>query len=507
MMMENSTTKKIGINTLYLFIRKLINLFIAFYASRLLLERLGIDDFGLYGLVGSIVALFSALRGIFSSSIQRYINIAKGNDDIIQINKVFSIGVIIHIWIAIIFAVIVEIGGLIILPTLNIPIGSYNAAMWILQFSILTSVVTILTVPYDALIIANEKFNVYAVLSVIENILKLLIIFVLSVCSNNKVVVYSGLLFGVSLIMRFANSIYCRFSFGNESKYHKVKDSKLLKEMTSFAGWQFCGNMGYALMNSGLNLIINILGGVVVNAARAIAYQVNSAASGFIADINVSFQPKSMMVYACGDMINFWKLFYLNTKSSFSMSIIISYPIILCAENILKIWLGEVPAYSVVFLQWIMIYMIIRSIHQPIDLLFKAEGRLKWYQLTELVILILNIPISWISLKFGAPFWSVFAIMNIIEIINLSAIISLAKMQLGLKIIDYLKKFVFKGIFVLLILSVIYLVLKTYILNNCEMIVSFLICVLSIPIILIIIFIILFSKNEKTKLMTMLLKK
>lgn len=502
--MEKSATKRIGINTIYLFLRKLVTLFLAFYTSRLLLEKLGVDDFGLYGLVGSVVAMFGALRGLFSSSIQRFINLAKGKNDFEKANRIFSIGLKIHAWIAIGFTVIVEIGGLIMLPSLNIPDGSYNEAMWILQFSILTSVVSILTVPYDALIIANEKFNTYALLSIVESILKLLIVVALALCQTHKVVYYAGLLFGVSLLTRLINSIYCHKRFGKEAKFHNIKDPSLIKEMTSFASWQFCGNLGFTLTNSGVNIVINLFGGVVVNAARTIAYQIKNAGSQFIGDINVSFRPRSIMQFSVGDMKGFWHLFYLNSKANYSMSVMIAFPIILSAKNILNIWLGKVPLYSVGFLQWIMIYMVIRSLHEPIDLLFMAKGDLKRYQLTELFFMSLNIPISWLVLKLGAPFWSVFAVMNTLEVFNLVAIILLANKQIGLNIKQYFKNIIVRCLIIVFIFGSLFIFFYKYIRNDISLLSTLIIIANSIFLAIVIQYFIIFTKSERYKIYKML---
>lgn len=239
--MPSSSNKTIAKNTIYLYLRKLLTIAINIYASRLLLQTLGIDDFGLYGLVGSVIVMFSSLRGLFSSSIQRYINTAKGDDSADRVNEIFNIGVKIHIFISIIFLIAVEIGGFVMIPNLNIPAGSQTAALWILQFSILSSIASIMTVPYDAVIIANERFNAYAVLSVVESVLKLGIILLLVALPFNRVVTYSCLLFLVQLLLRFANAAYCRMHFREEVKIRNVKNPKLLKEMSSFAGFgMFC---------------------------------------------------------------------------------------------------------------------------------------------------------------------------------------------------------------------------------------------------------------------------
>ena len=253
-----SNIKRIGLNTVFLIARKIITIVIAFYSTRLLLNRLGEDDFGLYGLVGSIIVLFGALRGLFSSSIQRFLNAAKGKDDTNEINEIFSLGLKIHGWIALIFIVIVEVGGIFLLPTLNIPKGSENDAFWVFQFAIFTTATTILTVPYDAIIIANERFLTYSVISIIESLLKLSIIWTLCFFKYDRIVIYAALYFGITVVVRFINSAYCQYTFKSMVKYTKTSNPVLLRKMTSFAGWQFLGNTGYALANSGLNIIINV---------------------------------------------------------------------------------------------------------------------------------------------------------------------------------------------------------------------------------------------------------
>lgn len=454
--MSNST-KKIGINTIFLTIRKIITLLIAFYSTRLLLSRLGEADFGLYGLIGSIVILFSAIRGFFSTSIQRFINAAKGQENTSEINEIFSYGLKIHVWIALIFIIVVEVGGILLLPTLNLPPDSTNAAFWVLQFTVLATVVTILTIPYDAIIIAHENFMAYSIIAVIESLLKLLIVAVLCYIDNKRIVVYSALYFGVTIFVRLINNIYCHRKFGEEVRYHNKRNPKLLHQMMTFAGWQFFGNLGYSLTNSGLNIIINYFGGVIVNAARTIAYQLMGTVSQFVSDMNLSFQTQTIISYTNGDMEKFRNLIFLNTKAAFIMGICIAVPLFFCTPGFLSIWLGNIPPYTVSFTRWILIYMIIRSLHGPIDLMFKASARLKTYQLTELIVMTMNLPISWIVLKFGCPFCSVFAVMASLELINLMAIINLASRQLEFPIIKYLKLIVSRIIIILAILCLVYL--------------------------------------------------
>lgn len=455
-MTPETSKKRIAKNTFYLYIRKIISLVIALYTSRLILEILGVTEFGIYGLVGSIVALFSALRGLFSTSIQRFINIAKGNSSGEDVGRIFSIGVKIHVLISIVFFIIAEIGGGILIPYLNIPNNAYIVTQWVLLFSVLATITTILTVPYDALIIANERFKAYSIISIIEYTLRLGVIFLLVLSPISKVVFYSILVFIVSLIVRIINAIYCKKQFGDEAKYRNVKDRRLFKDMTIFAGWQFFGNLGYTLTNNGINFIINIFGGVIVNAARTIAYQVMNAVSQFVSDINVSFQPQAMMLYANQKKNEFEELLILNSKATFAICYILSFPLMLLTKPVLNIWLNEVPEYTVGFVQAILLYLIIRSLHGPVDLLFKCDGQLKYYQLTEFFIMALNLPLSWICLKTRLPYISVFLVMSIMELINLVIILAIAKKQTYFNIKPYLKKVIAPSIGSTIILLIVF---------------------------------------------------
>lgn len=463
-------------NTLFLYGREAVTLLLTLYCSRLLLEQLGIEDFGLYGLIGSILAIFSSLRGLFATSIQRFINVAKGTGSTESINKIFSIGLLIHIAIAILFIILVEIAGIIIIPTLNIATESISSAYWILHFSVLAAAITIITVPYDALIIANERFNIYAVFSIIEAILKLCIIFLLCYSPISKVVYYALLMLVVALIVRSINAIYCKYTFREESQFRYTRDKELLKQMSTFAGWQFFGNMGFSLMHTGLNFVINIFGGVAVNAARAIAYQVQNAVSKLAANINISFQPQSIMLYSQGHMEDYYKMMILNSKTSFAITAIMSVVIIIMAPIILELWLGDVPEYTTEMVQAIFAYNIVRSLHSPIDTLFKASGKLKHFQICELVILALNLPISWIVLKLGYPYYSVFIVMAIVEFVNLIAVLTIAQKHLKFNSVKYTRDILYRVVIYIAVQVSIFTLVIDKINVNTSMIVIVLQC-------------------------------
>lgn len=444
----STQNKRIAKNTVYLFVQKIIILLILLYTSRVLLNALGIDDYGLYGLVGSIVLMFNSLRTLFSSSIQRFINVAKASDNIDLISHIYSMGVIIHICLAVLFIIVLELAALFLLPDLNIAPERLSVANWVLQCSIASAVISLMTVPYDALLMANEKFQVISALAVIEYVLRLGVVFLLYLDSGDRIITYAILLVAVSLIVRILNASYCHIRLRKEARFQFKIDKPLLKKMTGFAGWNFFGNLGYSLTNEGVNLILNIFGGIVANAARTITYQISSAIMQFVAHSNMSFQPRSIATYSDGDFKTFFNLQCIGAKVNVGIFSLIVTPIIVFTPSILQYWLGEIPPYTVAFIHALLGYQAVRCLHSPIDTLFKAEGNLRNYQICELFFMALNLPVSWAILKCGAPYWSVFTVMMTLEIINLVAILNLAKRMLDFPVKTFFNRVISRSIII-----------------------------------------------------------
>lgn len=499
---NHKANKQIARNTIFLYIRKILTLLIALYTSRVLLKALGIDDFGLYGLIGSIVVLFNSLRGLFASSIQRFLNIEKDSSDECQ-NRIFSMGVSIHIGIAILFLIIVEIAGLIMIPNLNFEPEKASVAYIVLQFSILASVVSVLTVPYDALMMAKERFDAIAGFSLLDSFLRLIIIYLLTLAPANRLIFYSILVFGVSLIIRLVNAIYCKRQFPKIAKYRFVRDNKLFKEMTKFAGWNFFGNLGYSLTNQGLNFVLNLFGGVVANAARTIAYQVNNNMRHFVVDIAVAFTPQSMMAYK-DNKTRFYNLQFLSAKASSAIFLIFAFPMYLLTAPVLKLWLGECPEYSVSFIHGIFFYSMVRNWHGPIDIAFKSANKMQAYQICEIIIMALNLPISWLCLHFGAPLYSIFVIMTVVEVVNMIAILIIARMQIDFPVGKFIKHVVFPTCLTIIIFIIGYLADYTLKINTDSIFVLLLYCVILALIALTVNVFVVFSRTERTKLFEMI---
>lgn len=504
--MRTSYKKRIARNAFFLYARKGFSILVGLYTSRLLLERLGYDDFGLYNVIGSIVVMFNAFRYLFSDSIQRYINTAKGKGDISAINKIFSIGVNIHLALSILFIIVVEIGGLLILPHLKTGNASTFEVQIIFQSSLFSAIVTLMTVPYDALIIANERFNAYALFSIIEVILKLVLVFCLVFFTSNRVIWYAIFIFLILLLIRCINAIYCKYNFKSEAVYVNVKDRALMVEISKFAIWNFVGNIGYWLTFSGLDFILNHFGGLVISASKSIANQVFYNFQQFIGDLNTSFRPRCMMLYSSGDINGYYQLMFLNTKTNFFVCSLLCFIFILFAPEILQLWLSSVPPDTVIFCQTILLYSLIRCLRGPLDIYFKTIGKLKTYQLSECILTLLNIPISIIVLSLGAKLYSVFIIMCILEAINYLNIIIIATKKydfIGVVFYQLIITRILLGTFVGLILFELFHYLKSFATDTIYLCILFF-C--SFFCILLSEFYILFTHNEKLKILSIIKK-
>lgn len=499
--MNQVNTKKLALNTIFLYSRMFILMLVTFYTSRVLLKELGVEDYGIYGIVGGIVALFSSLRGLFATATQRFLNFEMGKGNMNALNQVFNMSIFINICICIIFFIITETFGLWFLKNkLVIDPERLEAAYWVFHCSVIAAMISILTIPFDAIIIANERMSIYAYLSILDAILRLAIIFILPFVNIDKLIAYAVLVILVSLIIRSLNSIYCKRTFP-ECKYKFYWSKDLFKEMATFAGWNFAGNLAFAMVNEGLNILLNIFGGVVANAARSIAYQIKNAITMLLNNAVLAIEPQATKSYAKGEKNTFLKILFTISKVIAYLYLLIGFPLYFYTENILQIWLNNnIPEGSIIFIQGILIYLAIRSFHQPIDIFFFITGNLKKYQTVELCILTLTLPVSYIGLKFyNMPLDYVFVVMSLIEIINLACIILIAHKTGEFNLKQYInsvwKYYIITFIISYLLIYSIYLVYNLfYITNNIYSIIPIFV---SIIVLIGIIFVFGFSSAEK----------
>ncbi len=433
-----STGKRLAKNSAFMYARMIVLMFISLYTSRVVLRELGVDDYGIYNVVGSVVAMLSALRSLFATSTQRFMNyeMGKGNDERLQL--VFNMGTIINVLLSVLFVIGVEIIGFWFFKyKINIDPSRLVAAKWVFQLSVVSAVISMMTTPYDAVIIAHERMDFYAIMAIIEGLLRLGIVFLLPLFPIDKLIFYGGLQLVVSLIIRLVNAIYCKNSFP-ESHYKRVWDKGLFKEMSVFAGWNFFGNMAFTLTESGLNMVLNIFGGAAVNAARGIAYQVKNATMKFINSITTVVNPYNTKTFAAGHTDRFFDLLFFSSKIYFTIQLVIAIPLSYLTKDILQLWLGQVPDHSVVFTQLVLVHSLIRSLHYPINNMFKTVGDLKAYQISEGAILSLPLIVSYFALKAGAPYASLFIIIILFEILNFVVIVFIGRKVAGLSIRQYL---------------------------------------------------------------------
>ena len=426
---------------MFLYIRTFAVIVIMLACSRVLLKALGVEEFGLYGLVGSIVAMFTSLRVVFASATQRFLNYEKAKQELQTLSNIFTISKRLHAWLSIAFIIITECLGIwAICGYLNIPEGRLSDSIIVLQCSIFTAVTMIMTVPYDAVIISNERFNAYAYLSILECVLQLSAAFGISfIEKQNRLIIYSVAVLIIAIIVRSANMIYCRQSF-TECRHRGHLDRELLKSMGKFAGWNFLGNFALSIYLEGINMVLNIFGGVVANAAQLISTQVSKGLSSVSERMATAFAPQATEQYAVGKMASFNDLVILSAKIINYVYLAMAIPIAIFTEWVIEFWLDEIPQYSVEFVHVILIYGLARTIHSPLNLGFICSGRLKSYQIIEIIILVSALPLAYILLKLGLPlYWALMA-MVISNIINDIAIALLARREWQFRAKEFITK-------------------------------------------------------------------
>ena len=439
-MKTESIGKRLAKNTAYMYVRMVILTVITLYTSRIVLQQLGVDDFGIYGVIGSVVAMFSSLRGLFATSTQRFVNYSMGEGKFDKVCTIFNMSILIHVIISIALFVLGEgLGIWFIECKMSIDPSRVFATHWVLQFSLLSVVISMITTPFDALVLAHEKMNFYAYIAALEAVLRLAIVFALAYSPIDKLILYAILQFIITIIVFLVNLWYCRSRF-SECRFKRVWDKKIFIDMSAFAGWNFLGNTAFAITQNGLNMLINTFSGVVANAARTIAYQANAALGKALDSVTTVINPYCTKTYASGQIERTLDVIYFASKIYIILQIFIALPLCVFSKEILLLWLGQVPDYTIGFMKIIMLHSVIRSIHYPLNNLFKTVGNLKRYQLAEISILSLPLLASYILLRQGCEPYVVFWTLIIFEVINYVAIIAIAKEDAHLPIRTYLKR-------------------------------------------------------------------
>lgn len=399
-MPDNSqNNKRIAKNTLMLYVRMILIMLVSLYTSRVILKALGVEDFGLYNVVGGVVVLFTFINNAMVTSTQRFLNFEIGRNDIEEAQKVFSASLNIHFLIAGIFFLLAETVGLWFLNQyIQIPDGRETAANWVYQFSVIVSILNIVRSPYNAAIIAHEHMSFYAYVSIIEVILKLAIVYMVYLFAD-RLIAYAFLMMLVTLIVLGAYYIFCRKKY-QICKYRFEYDKKRYLSLASFSGWSLFGSLANMGASQGINIILNMFFGVAVNAAMGIANQVNAAVYQFVSSFQTAFNPQIIKSYAAGDRTYFISLIMNTSRYSFLLLFLLALPIYICCPEILSIWLGTVPEYAVEFCRLMLLFLLIDAVQGPLWVSAQATGKIKNYQILMSVLILLNLPITYVLLVF-----------------------------------------------------------------------------------------------------------
>lgn len=432
----------------------LFGMLVSLFTSRVILQTLGVEDYGVYNVVGGVITMFTFLNGAMSSATSRYITFEIGKGNMEQLKKVFSTSLQIHAIIALLIVILGETVGLwFLMNELVIPDGRMDAAMWVYQCSIVSCVVGIMSVPYNADIIAHEKMSAFAYISVLEIILKLAIVYLLVVLPFDKLKVYAVLVLMVGLLIRYIYTRYCHKHFEESHYIHRI-DKPLLKEMSSFAGWSFWGNLAAILYTQGLNMMLNIFFGPVVNAARGIATQIQSVVQQFVGNFQMALNPQITKTYASDELDKMHSLMFRSARFSFMLLFFLSLPIMLETNYILTLWLGIVPENTVIFARIIIAISLIYTIANPCVIANQATGKVKVYQAVVGGLLLLILPISYIVLKMGAPAYSVFIVHFCVESVAQFARMYMLRNMIDLPLWSYVKN-IYLPIMGVVLLSVV----------------------------------------------------
>ena len=399
-MTDNSqNNKRIAKNTLMLYIRMLLIMVVSLYTSRVILQALGVEDFGLYNVVGGVVVLFTFINNAMVTSTQRFLNFEIGRNNLDEAQKVFSASLNIHAIIAGVFLLLAETVGLWFLNRyIQIPEGREVAANWVYQFSIIVSILNIIRSPYNAAIIAHEHMSFYAYVSIIEIILKLAIVYMVYLFSD-RLVAYAFLMMMVTLIVLGAYYIFCKKKYAI-CKYKFEYNKKRYMALASFSGWSLFGSLANMGASQGINIILNMFFGVAVNAAMGIANQVNAAVYQFVSSFQTAFNPQIIKSYAAGDRTYFISLIMNTSRYSFLLLFLLALPIYICCPEILSIWLGTVPEYAVEFCRLMILFLLIDAVQGPLWVSAQATGKIRNYQILMSVLILLNLPITYVLLIF-----------------------------------------------------------------------------------------------------------
>lgn len=493
--MSMINNKRIIRNTVLLYIRMILLMIITLYTSRVILSVLGVTDYGIYSLVGGVISLFSFVSNSIVASIQRYFNVALGENDEEKYQRIYVMGINMIIIFSLLLLFIGETIGLwFINNRMNIPEGRESAVFWVYQISLFTLIVQLFRSPNNASIIAYEKMDFYAYLSIIEVLFKLAIVFLLQIFNADKLILYVLLYLIVTIIINIIYKLYCVRSF-NACRYKLLWDKILLKKLFSFSGWSLLSNGTRTVTMQGENIFLNQNYSVNVNAARGIAAQVYNAVNIFLTNFQTAFRPQLIKTYAVGEMDQHYNLLYRSSKFSYYLLLTLAIPIIYNLDLILDLWLVEVPAYTKEFCIFVLFAYLVDALAMPLWISISANGNIRNIQISISVVFIIQLVASYFALKAKYPPYIVSVFILLSHSIHLIFYLYYCIKQCKLKLIDYVKK-VIAPLIPVTILSL--LITYTISLNTCNNIYMSFVCIfMEVLSILLVIWMVGMNKQEK----------
>lgn len=402
MSQTSDNNKRIAQNTIYMYIRMGITMLVQLYTSRVVLANLGIEDYGIYNVVGSFIVAFTFIRGPLGTATQRFMNFELGKKEKGRVNLIFNMSLYVYAVITLLLFLIIEIvGEWFLYNKMQMPDDRMGAAQWAFHMSAVTLVFSLLKTPFESIIVAHERMSYYAYISVIEVLLKLLNAVSLTYFTYDKLKLYALNQFVITVIVFCALLMFCRKNFTQQIRMRKVWNKEIFFNMLSFSGWSLFGSVASMSANQGLNILLNIFNGVVVNAAMGIANQVNAAVNQFVTNFQIAFRPQIVKCYAAGEIQQLKKLIMNTSKYSYLLLFGLVCPLFFNMDYILKLWLKNPPEWAAQFTIFMLIYALLETLSAPMWMTVQATGKIRNYQLVISGLIFLNIAISYIFLKAG----------------------------------------------------------------------------------------------------------
>lgn len=497
--MQQTNNQKLAKNTVFLYIRMIVVMLITFFTTRILLSTLGIEDFGIYNVVCGFVTMFSFLNTSMANGVQRFYSFAIGKHDPQSISKIFTLAVIIQLIIAIIIIVIVETVGIWYLYNrMNISANRVFAAFWVFQNALLSLFFVILTVPYNGAVMAYEKMNFYAIVSIIDAILKLVVVLILPYCGIDKLICYGLLISIISILDFLFNFFYCKRNFP-QIKFVRHVDRDLLPSMISFSGWNIFGSLAHMGKIQGVNLVLNAFWGTVVNTAFGISAQISNAVSSLTAGFVTALRPQMIKSFAAGDLDYTMKLLYSASKLTFFLVLIIAVPIFEEISSILDFWLGvgKYPEMTIVFCKLTILTVLFDSFATPLSIIVHASGKMRTFQIVCSLVVISVVPLSYIVAKLWNDAAIVISIGLFTTILAQLVRLLLIKNIIKFSILSYCIKVFIPTIIVFLLSCIAALLVNRISIENLEFWGVLMKIGLNVIVCFIVIYIIGLSKTEK----------